>query len=188
MAIRDTIPRKLTYEDYLRFPDDGLRHELIDGEHFVSPAPNERHQLVSWNLAYFLADYLRRNRLGQAFTAPYDVVFTNSDVVQPDLIYISKERSSIRTGRNAQGAPDLVIEILSESTRARDEGEKLRLYEGAGVREYWILDPDLDRVEVFHLRGRHLRKKTELSAADADVLETPLLPGLKIPLKEVFER
>jgi len=186
MALRDAIPRKLTYEDYLRFPDDGLRHELIDGEHFVSPAPAEKHQLVSWNVAYFLADYLRRNRLGQAFTAPYDVLFSNNDVVQPDLIYISNERSSIRTGKNAQGAPDLVIEILSESTRSRDEKVKFRLYESSGVKEYWILDPDLGTVEVFRPQGRHLRLVAELSAAEAEVLETPLLPGLRIPLEEVF--
>src|SRR4028118_1974526 len=96
MAIRDPLPHKLSYEDYVRFPDDGLRHELIDGEHFVNPAPIEKHQLVSWNLAWFLADYLRRNRLGQAFTAPYDVLFSQHDVVQPDLIYISNERCALR--------------------------------------------------------------------------------------------
>jgi Uma2 family endonuclease len=186
MAIRDSIPRKLTYEDYLRFPDDGLRHELIDGEHFESPAPTEKHQLVSWNMAYFLADDLRRNRLGQAFTAPYDVLFAQHDVVQPDLLYISNERSGIRTGKNVQGAPDLVIEILSESTRWRDEDVKFRLYERSGVKEYWILDPDLATVEVFRLRGQSLHLEVELSAAAADMLETPLLPGLRIPLEEVF--
>lgn len=188
MAIRDTLPRKLTYEEYLRFPDDGLRHELIDGEHFVSPAPTEKHQLVSWNVAYFLADYLRRNRLGQAFTAPYDVVFSKNDVVQPDLIYISNERSGIRTGKNAQGAPDLVIEILSDSTRWRDENLKLRLYAEAGVREYWIFDPDGETAKVFRLHGKQHQLTAELTAAAADVLQTPLLPGLTIPLVEVFQQ
>lgn len=186
MAIRDPLPHKLSYEDYVRFPDDGLRHELIDGEHFVSPAPIEKHQLVSWNLAWFLADYLRRNRLGQAFTAPYDVLFSQHDVVQPDLIYISNERSAIRTGKNVQGAPDLVIEILSESTRRQDEERKLRLYERCGVREYWIFDPDEETVRVFRASGRRLPEVAELAAASGDVLETPLLPGLAIPLMEVF--
>lgn len=186
MAIRDPIPRKLTYEDYVCFPEDGLRHELIDGEHFVSPAPIEKHQLVSWNFAWFLADYLRRNRLGQAFTAPFDVLFSKHDVVQPDLVYISNERSGIRTGRNVQGAPDLVVEILSESTRRQDEDRKLRLYERAGVMEYWIFDPDEETVRVFRAHGRRLPEVAELATADEDVLETPLLPGLAIPLEEVF--
>lgn len=186
MAIRDPIPRKLSYEDYVRFPDDGLRHELIGGEHFVSPAPIEKHQLVSWNLAWFLADHLRRHRLGQAFTAPYDVLFSPHDVVQPDLIYISNGRSGIRTGKNVQGAPDLVIEILSESTRRQDEERKLRLYERFGVQEYWIFDPAEETVRVFRASGLRFSEVTGLAAAAGDVLETPLLPGLVIPLAEVF--
>ena len=186
MAIRDSIPRKLTYEDYVRLPEDGLRHELIDGEHFVSPAPIEKHQLVSWNLAWFLADHLRRSRQGQAFTAPFDVLFSPHDVVQPDLVYISNERSEIRTGRNVQGAPDLVVEILSESTRQEDEVRKLRLYELFGVREYWIFDPGDETARIFRASGRRLPEVAELAAAAGDVLETPLLPGLTIPLAEVF--
>lgn len=188
MAIRDTIPRKLTYEDYLRFPDDGLRHELIDGEHFVSPAPTPEHQGISWNLTYFLAEFLRRHPLGRAFAAPFDVIFDDEDAVQPDLVYFSKERSSVLTQKNAQGAPDLAIEILSESTRINDETRKPRLYERSGVREYWIIDPETKTAKVFRLRRRQLVQVLELSAAAGDALETPLLPGLAIPLVEMFRQ
>ncbi|HSK76992.1 MAG TPA: Uma2 family endonuclease, partial [Thermoanaerobaculia bacterium] len=104
MALRDPIPRKLTYEDFLLFPeDDGLRHELIDGEHFVTPAPSQKHQIASANLTYFFVGFLRRNRLGRVFAAPFDVVLSNVDVVEPDLVFFSKERIGVLNSKNAQG-------------------------------------------------------------------------------------
>src|SRR5690349_2361162 len=113
MALRDPRPRKLTYEDFLLFPEDGRLHELIDGEHFVTPAPSSKHQTASINLSYFFVDFLRRNRLGRVFPAPFDVVLSNVDVVEPDLVFFSKERvAGVLTPKNAQGAPDLAIEIL----------------------------------------------------------------------------
>lgn len=183
MAV-DPILRKLTYEDYLQFPEDGLRHELIGGEHFVSPAPNRKHQRSSWNLASFIAPYLRENPLGEAYTAPFDVVLTPHDVVQPDLILVSNERLSILGDKNVQGSPDLVVEILSERTRKKDESLKLRLYERAGAQEYWMLDPDRRTARVYRLAGGHFVLALDLAAGD--VLETPLLPGLRIPLAEVL--
>jgi Uma2 family endonuclease len=188
MALRDPIPRKLTYEDYLLFPEDGRRHELIDGEHFVTPAPSQKHQTASINLGYFFVDFLRRNRLGRIFAAPFDVVLTNQDVVQPDLVFFSKERAEVlKNLKNAQGAPDLAIEILSRGTRERDETRKLRLYERFGVREYWLVDPGPETVRLYRREGGHLVLAQELAAARGDFLETPLLPGLRIPLAEVFD-
>ena len=187
MAV-DPIPRKLTYEDYLQFPeDDGLRHELIDGEHFVSPAPSRKHQKASWRLAFFIAAHLDRNPSGEAYTAPFDVVLSRHDVVQPDLIFVSNERLSILGDKNAQGSPDLVIEILSERTRKVDETRKLRLYERSGAREYWMLDPDRRTARVYRQEGDHLVLVQDLSASAGGVLETPLLPGLRAPLDEVFQ-
>lgn len=183
MAI-DPILRKLTYEDYLLFPEDGLCHELIDGEHLVSPAPNRKHQRSSWNLVSFLAPYLRENPLGEAYTAPFDVVLSPYDVVQPDLIFVSRERLSILGDKNARGAPDLVVEILSERTRQKDETSKLRLYERSGAQECWLLDPDRRTARVHRLAGGRFVLALDLGVGD--VLETPLLPGLRIPLAEVF--
>src|SRR5262245_16594095 len=175
MAI-DPILRKLTYEDYLLLPEDGLCHELIGGEHLVSPAPNRKHQRSSWNLVSFLAPYVQENPLGEAYTAPFDVVLSPYDVVQPDLIFVSHERLSILGDKNARGAPDLIVEILSERTRQKDEASKLRLYERSGVQECWLLDPDRRTARLYRLAGDRFVLAQDLGVGD--VLETPLLPGL----------
>ncbi len=112
-----TYDVKFTYEDYLLFPDDGRRHELIDGEHYLTPSPSTRHQRISRNLLTLLHNYLRQAKAGEAFDAPTDVLLSDLDVVQPDLLFISSHRSSIITERCIQGAPDLVVEIVSETTR-----------------------------------------------------------------------
>jgi Uma2 family endonuclease len=109
------------------------------------------------------------------------------DVFQPDLLFISNERAAILTEKNIQGAPDLVIEILSDRTRHLDEDFKHGRYELFGVREYWIADPIADRVHVYRATGEGFEKTAELSAEAGDVLATPLLPGLEIPLRSLFQ-
>ena len=127
---------KLTYEDFLLFPDDGKRHELIDGEHYVTPCPNTKHQQVSGNL-YFLCGGTWSSIRSAVFFAPFDIVFTKFDVVEPDLLYMSHERAAtILTSKHIEGTPELVIEIGSPSTRKRDETIKRRLYQRSGVSEY----------------------------------------------------
>ena len=128
---------KLTYEDFLLFPDDGKRHELIDGEHYVTPAPNTKHQQVSGNLYFLLRQYLEQRPVGRLFFAPFDVVFSTFDVVEPDLLYMSNDRASaVLTPQHIEGAPELVVEIGSKRTRKRDETIKRRLYQRSGVSEY----------------------------------------------------
>jgi hypothetical protein len=112
---------KLTYDDFVLFPDDGMRHELIDGEHHVTPSPNTKHQTVSGNLYFLIRSWLDSHPAGRIFSAPFDVVFSKVDVVEPDLVYVSHERSRVLTAANVQGAPDIVIEIGSPGTRRRDE-------------------------------------------------------------------
>src|SRR4051812_43701088 len=154
MAGKDDMkaaPRvRLTYEDFLSFPDDGKRHELIDGEHYATPSPNTTHQAVLGNLCFAIRVWLERNPVGRVFFAPFDVVFTQFDVVEPDLLYMSSGRgAAILTSKHVAGAPELVVEIGSPGTRTRDETIKRRLYERAGVSEYWVVDPDLDLVRVY---------------------------------------
>ena len=185
MAVHNTIRRKLTYEDYVLFPEDGQRHEIIDGEHYVSPAPLLRHQQISMRLSSRVGTFIETNRLGEFLAAPADVLLSEHDILQPDLFFVSNERASILTPKNIQGAPDLVIEILSPSTRRLDERLKLERYELLGVREYWIVDP-AGRVVVFQVDGEAFRQTAELSSEAADVLTTPLLPGLQIPLADLF--
>ena len=110
---------KFTYEDFLNFLDDGNRHEIIDGEHYVTPSPNTKHQAVSISLAAIVWTYLKRHPIGAVFAAPFDVVFSDLSVVEPDLLYISRERGGSLTDKHVRGAPNLVVEILSPRVRAK---------------------------------------------------------------------
>ncbi|MEK7871352.1 MAG: Uma2 family endonuclease [Nitrospirota bacterium] len=182
--IRDV---KFTYEDYLLLPDDGRRHELIDGEHFMTPAPSTRHQRILENLLVAIKVFLKKNKLGEVYIAPTDVVLSDLDVVQPDLLFISSHRSSNITEKCIQGAPDLVVEIVSETTRKTDEVIKRKLYERYGVEEYWIVDPELETIKVFRMTGQGYVRSSELSNEAKDLLTTPMLPDLQIPVAEIFE-
>ena len=166
------------------FPDDGLRHEIIDGEHYVSPSPATRHQRISRNLLYLLQGYLEAHPLGELFSAPFDAVLSEFDIVVPDLIYLSRERARFLTEKNLQGPPDLVIEILSPSTRSRDERLKRDLYDRVGVHEYWLVDPLRDVIQVYR-RKLHRFGSPNVYASD-DVLKTPLLPGLELSVDKVL--
>jgi Uma2 family endonuclease len=178
---------KLTYDDFLLFPDDGKRHELIDGEHYVTPSPNTRHQRISGRLYLLIGNWLAEHPVGELFYAPFDVVFSNFDVVEPDLLYMSNARAAeILTAKHVSGVPELVIEIGSPGTRKRDETLKRRLYERTGVTEYWVVDPVLDLIRVFLRSTEGFDRPVELSSEAGDVLTTPLLSGLEIPLARVF--
>lgn len=177
---------KLTYEDYLLFPEDGLRHEIIDGEHEVTPSPLTRHQRIVANLFLIIAAFVRERKLGEVFLAPFDVILSNLDIVVPDLLFVSRKRSEIITEKNLQGAPDLVIEVLSDGTRKRDEVTKRKLYERFGVREYWIVDPVLESIKIYRQSGKGFERAAELSVEAGDTLTSPLFPGLVIPLDDVF--
>ncbi len=178
---------KLTYDDFVLFPDDGKRHELIDGEHFVTPSPTLKHQKVLGNLHLLIGNWLEQQPIGQIYCAPFDVVFSTFDVVEPDLLYMSNERAeAVLTEANVQGAPELVIEIGSPSTRQRDETIKRRLYERAGVSEYWFVDPEIDVVRVYRRNAEGFARPLELTAEAGDTLTTPLLSGLSLPLSRIF--
>ena len=178
---------KLTYDDFVHFPDDGKRHELIDGEHYVTPSPNTRHQRISRNLLLLIGNWLEHHPIGEVFQAPYDVVFSEFDVIEPDLLYLSNERAAqVLTPLHAKGAPELVVEIGSKGTRKRDDTIKRRLYERAGVSEYWLVDPTRDTVRRYRRDGQAFGEPLELSRAAGDVLTTPLLPGLALPLTRIF--
>jgi len=177
---------KFTYEDFVKFPDDGNRHEIIDGEHYVTPAPNTKHQRIVSRLTGSLVGYLDHHPIGEVFVAPFDVVFSNFSVVEPDLLYISRERRDILTDKHVQGAPDLVVEVLSPGTRKTDEVKKRDLYKRFGVREYWIVDPELDTIKVYRQVEGAFARVAELSAEADDTLTTPLLPGWSVALTKIF--
>jgi Uma2 family endonuclease len=152
----------------------------------VTPAPLTRHTRLGLKLILRLGGFVEEHGLGEVLYAPHDVVFSEHDVVQPDLLFVSEQRAAIVTDTNTQGAPDLAIEILSKRTRHLDEVVKLDLYGRFGVREYWIFDPSRERLRVFRRTGDGLHLVAELSAGD--VLTTPLLPGFELPLSRIFSR
>ena len=183
----NTSHARLTYEDFLTFPDDGRRHELIDGEHYVTPSPNIRHQALVVRLTVALANYFNERPIGQVFCSPLDCVFTNFDVVEPDVLVVLEDQATILTEQNVRGAPAIVIEILSPGTSRRDRGIKRELYERGGVREYWLVDPVRDCVELFpRMQGGALTSAAELSAAEAGTLGSALLPGFSLDLADLF--
>lgn len=177
---------KFTYEDYLLFPDDGKRHELIDGEHYVTPSPITKHQKILGNIFIPLGTHIQKNKIGQLFAAPMDVVLSDIDVVQPDLLFITNNRASIITEKNIQGAPDLVVEILSESSRKTDEMIKRKLYERYRISEYWIVDPELESVKIYRLSDTGYSRIAELSVEANDTLTSPLFPDWQLSLSLIF--
>ncbi len=179
-----TIP--WTYEDYLLFPEDGKRYEIVEGDCYMSPAPRTQHQRVSRNLLTIIHTYLRRTKIGEVFDAPADVIFSDTNIVQPDLLVILATRTSMITDKNIQGAPDIVIEILSETTRKTDEITKKKLYERHGVLEYWIVDPDLALVKIYRLTDGRYGRAEERAQERGETLTTVLLPDLDISLTKLF--
>jgi Uma2 family endonuclease len=186
MALHDLTP-KLTYRDYVLIPEDGKRHEIIDGEHYVSPAPFVPHQDLVVELTVRLGGFVKAHRLGRLLVAPTDVLLSPYDIVQPDLLFVSNERAAIVELKNIQGAPDLVIEILSPSTSRLDKVLKLDAYERCGVQAYWIFDRARKGVQTYERTDDRFLPQPFLSAASGDVLTSPLLPGFELPLSELFE-
>jgi len=178
--------RKLTYTDFVRFPsDDGRRHELIQGVHVVSAAPSGWHQVLMLRLGHELEKYFEESRVGLVMPG-VDCVFSFFDVICPDLVVVMANQKRILTKPHIQGAPAIVIEILSPSTKSRDRGVKRTLCERIGVREYWIVDPDHDTITVHVLVKGRFAKSEVLRGRDEDVLSTDILPGFEMSLRRLF--
>jgi Uma2 family endonuclease len=169
---------KLTYEDYLAIPDDGRRHEIIDGEHFVSPSPNFKHQNAVAELIAQMRTYVKARDLGWVIGSPCDVLSEHT-ILQPDVLFISKARGAI-ISNTIKGALDLVVEVLS-SNREYDERVKFQEYERSGVLEYWIVDPEAESAKVFRRAGNNFA-----AVPVTDVLTTPLLPGFTLRVADLF--
>ena len=179
------IDTRLTYEDYCLLPNDGKRYEIIDGELFVTPSPLRRHQKGLANLLYYLTDFVKKHDLGEVYPAPFDVVFSQYDVVEPDILYVSKARASVITEKNVQGAPDLAVEILSESTSKIDRTTKLKLYARYRVEEYWVIDPVVLSAEIYRLAPGGYELAAQLNSSQS--LTSPLFPGFTLPLIKLAE-
>ena len=171
-------------DDIWDTPEDGNRYEVIDGELFVTPPPIEPHQRAEGVLFGYLWQYVHPRRLGRLYPAPVGVVLDDANGLQPDLVYVSRERQGIIVERGIEGAPDLVVEILSPSTRSRDRGVKMRRYAAAGVPHYWIVDPRSRALEPYRLtdEGYDLLG----SFGPGTTFRPALFPGLEIPIDDLW--
>ncbi|MYA21695.1 MAG: Uma2 family endonuclease [Gemmatimonadetes bacterium] len=175
---------KFTYEDYQHTPED-KRYELLDGELIMVPAPNLGHQRIGAKLGIRLYTFVEERSLGEVFFAPCDVVLSNTDVVQPDLLFVSNERAHLLLGGdNVRGAPDLVVEIFSPSTAERDQTLKRALYVKHGVKEYWLVDPDARTVSVLLLGEDAF--EVEAIYGEGQTMNSPTLTGFSVGLNEIF--
>ena len=173
------LERPYTAEDLANTPDDGQSYEVIGGELVVSPAPSTKHQRVSFRLSRILGDYLERVGSGEAFAAPIDVFLGEHDIVQPDLVVVLQPHAERITETGIQGAPDIVIEIISPSSQRMDRIRKSATYATFGVPEYWLVDPDTETILVQTLvDGRY--------QPNADPVRSVLLPDLVIDPSDVF--
>jgi len=178
------ISTKFTHADLLAIPYDGKRREIVDGEMLVSASPKLWHQDVVLRLALALAKYLESRPIGRLFVAPLDVILSEVDVLEPDLILVLNERRSILQDW-VRGAPDLVNEVLSPTTAANDRGPKLKAYARFDVPEYWTADPEAKTIEVYRLS----RQEYQLAQVfgECEALTSTLLPGFTLSVAEVFQ-
>lgn len=179
------ISTKFTYEDLQHFPPDRNRYEIVDGELFVTPAPIPLHQRIVGNLHAELRQHVRKHRLGEVFVVPLDVVFKQETVLEPDILFVSRRHLEIVGDKYLSGPPDLVVEVLSESSRRMDREIKPKQYALYGVPEFWRIDPEGKTVEIFRLEEDAYELVERVGFGDE--LTSPLFPGLSLPVSSLWE-
>lgn len=179
----DVIRPVVSFADLRELPHDGNRYEILEGVLAVSPSPNRKHQDIVRRLAAFFIGVEAAGH-GQWYPAPFDVVFSNNNVTEPDLLFVQTNRLHIITDANVQGPPDLIVEVLSSSTRDRDLGLKAHLYAQFGVPEYWVADPDTESITVHRLTENGYHRTGPFRKGET--IECPLFPGLPLPIADVF--
>jgi Uma2 family endonuclease len=181
-AAPPTLTRPLTYDDLAALPDDGKRYELINGELFELTGPTTKHQWSSSRLYTRLDGFVQQRQLGLVFYAPIDVYFTPYNTVQPDIVYVSRERSGIIRAQKIEGAPDLLMEVLSASNRGHDVVTKAAVYASFDVLEYWLVDPERETILVQSLRDGVF---VPVESGDG-IARSLLLPGFEVDPVDVF--
>jgi Uma2 family endonuclease len=175
----------ITRSDYEGMPEGPPYFQVIEGDLVMSPSPKFLHQHIAGNLFAQIHPYLEQNPIGTVVMAPLDVFLSEINVYQPDLVFVCNDRAHLIADEGIEGAPDLVVEVLSTSTAKFDKGPKRKIYSRTGVREMWIIDPDARTIQVFDF-ARDIDLPVVTHSANA-VFKTPLLPGLKIDARKVFK-
>lgn len=181
-----TLPAvyRLTYADWIAFPNDSHRYEIIDGDLFVSPPPAIVHQRVSREIEFALLNFLKQNNLGEVLDAPVGVKLGDESILDPDLVVVLTQNAHRIGEQIILGPPDVVVEILSPGTARRDLGIKRDTYQAAGVPEYWIVDPESRSVEVLSLVDQRYERAGLFR--ENSTLVSALLQGFELPLEAVF--
>ncbi len=184
----DTGKVYFTIDDLNRLPEwpESPLLELINGELYVVPSPTIQHQRVSRNLEYHICRFLEQHDLGELFDAPVDVVLSKENVVIPDLVFVSKENKHIITEKNIRGVPDLIVEILSASTKKRDLIDKKELYEQFGVKEYLILDPERKEAILYQRDDETGKYGNPMRLTMESALQLKTIPNFEVPLSSIF--
>lgn len=190
MKVKDSIAsygvakKNYTYQDYLELPDDGNRYEIIEGELVMPPAPYTIHQEIKGNIYFEMRKFINETKPGKIYDAPTDVVLSDINVVQPDILFISKENLQIITLKNIKGVPDLIVEIISPSTEYYDLFAKKETYERSGVKEYWLVDPQAQWVEIYLNVNQKFKLHQRLDKEG--VLKSKVLTGFEIAMETAF--
>lgn len=181
-----TAIEKITVPEFVELDDfeDGFFYELLNGEIVKRSSPSTDHQSASFNLSLILGNFVKEKKLGRCFTAPFDVVFDEENLVQPDLLFVSAARAGIVTANCVEGAPDLIVEILSPGTFKTDRNDKMKLYRRSGVPEYWIIDPKSRTIEVYVLQDGEYNLAS--FAVETGDVNSTVLPGLTVSVQQVF--
>lgn len=174
---------RFNYGDYCLLPED-KQYDLIDGELYMAPAPSSRHQAVLRNLEFLIWTFVKENDLGEVFFAPLDVILSEEDVLQPDLLFVARERRGIISERGCEGPPDLVVEILSPATERRDRELKRKVYAKFGVPEYWLVDPEAQSIEVMVLEAEDF-SPSDIYLGEGLVVSR-VIPQLSLAVSQVF--
>ncbi len=191
MKVKETSPAYLTqrkvftYQDYLELPEDNDQYQVINGDLVMTPAPYTIHQRVSINIVDKLIQFLKSNPIGRILYAPVDVVLSETNVFQPDILFVANENSKIITEKNITGAPDLVIEILSPSTGYYDLTEKKDVYAEFGVKEYWIVDLKKQSIEFYTNETKKFKSEQRLETSG--ILKSRVLDSFEISLQKMFQ-
>ncbi|MFN2544268.1 MAG: Uma2 family endonuclease [Actinomycetota bacterium] len=173
----------LTYDDLQAFPEDNFRREIIDGELIVTAAPATRHQDVVLELGARLLSYAKEHG-GKPYVAPIDVFFSETNVVESDVLFVTAEHVARVEDKFIRAAPDLVVEVSSPSTRRLELVRKLELYQRFAVPEYWYVDLDADRVEIYRLAGGAY--PAPVLRGRGEILDSPVVPGFAVPIDELL--
>lgn len=177
--------RKLTYSEYLEFtPPDSAKYQLIQGELVSMTSPSAKHQSILLNLVFLLQSYLRNNPVGKLFLAPMDVVLGETNIVQPDLFFLSNDKLNQIQDSCIQGPPDFIIEILSPSTAYYDLVVKKKIYEKSSVSEYWIVDPQMETLDVFCLKNQKYEPTQQIEKQGK--VSSLVLTGFTLDARDIF--